>query len=249
MNVRCTQCGAEVPVPADVRLVQCAFCDTALVVDGDGTLFREVMLPTVKLKEAVHHLRRFMAGTETIADLDKKARIGTPELVYFPFWAFSIATDAGERIVLEPAAPSFLQGLQGMDLPPGNSHIWTAGITGAVPVVEPEVPLATARNWLTERLGKMREKRTVLYHLPLYRISYTYGGKKYSAAVEGVSGQVLPADFPAKAETPYFLVAAAAIAVFSIEGLVITNLLFKAVIFAISAVPLFLLAWLTSRKV
>ena len=249
MTVKCSQCGAAIPVPVDANLLQCPFCNTALVVDSGDTLFRAVIPPTINNTGAVDHLRRFMAGTRTVANLDKKAKIGDPELFYFPFWAFRVVTDAGEKVVLEPAAPSSLQGMQKMTLPPGDTRSWTDDIAGGTPVIEPDVPQNTARQWMVSRLGEVQVLRTVLYHLPMFRFSYGYQGRSYRAAVDAVSGQVFPADFPAKAEAPFIAVAALAIGLFSIEGLIISNLLLKAVVYSISALPILLLAWWISRKV
>lgn len=249
MTVKCSQCGASIPVPADVNLLRCPFCDTALVVDGGDTLFRVVIPPTINASGATDHLRRFMAGRKTVAGLDAKARIGDPEFLYFPFWAFRIITETGERVVLEPASPSSLQGIQGMTLPPGESREWTDEVAADTLVIEPEVPQSTAHQWMVSRLGEVQIRRTVLYHLPMFRFTYGFGGRSYRAAVDGVSGQVFPADFPAKAEAPFIAVAALAIAVFSIEGLVVSNLLVKAVLYGVSAVPILLLAWWISRKV
>ena len=136
-----------------------------------------------------------------------------------------------------------------MNLPPGESREWTDDIAAGTPVVPPEIPLNTARQWLESRLGEVQVKRTVLYHLPMFRFSYEYRGKSYRAAVDGVSGHVFPADFPAKAEVPFVAVAALAIAVFSIEGLVVSNLFLKGLVYAVSAIPILLLAWWISRKV
>jgi hypothetical protein len=122
-------------------------------------------------------------------------------------------------------------------------------ITGETPDVEPEVPLETAREWLTARHGEVEVRQTVLYHLPMFRTPYSWQGKTYKAAVDGVSGKVFPADFPAKAEAPFVGVAALAIIVFGLEGLLIQNLIFKLVAYAVSAVPILGIAWLTSRKV
>lgn len=249
MVVKCSQCGAENPVPADANLLQCRFCDTALVVDGGDTLFRAVTPPTIDAARAVDHLRRFMAGRKTVADLASKARIGEAELSYFPFWAFRIATESGEKVVLEPAAPSALQGIHGMSLPPGETRQWSEEIGENTPVIEPEVPQKTARQWMESRLGEVQIRRTVLYHLPMYRFAYDYRGHSYRAAVDGVSGQVFPADFPAKAEAPFFAVAALALVLFSIEGLVISNLFLKGAVFAVTSAPILLLAWWISRKV
>ena len=122
-------------------------------------------------------------------------------------------------------------------------------ITGEVPVVEPEVPLETAREWLMARQGDVEVRQTVLYHLPMYRTPYSWQGRTYQAAVDGVSGKVFPADFPAKAETPFVGVAVLALIVFGLEGLIIQNLIVKLFAYLVSAVPILGIAWMTSRKV
>jgi hypothetical protein len=247
--VACTQCGASIEPRAGERLLECPFCSTALVVDGSGTLFHEVMVPTVAADQVSAHLRRFLGGTSTVADLDRKAKLGEPLLEYFPFWAFTVAGKEGERVVLQPAAPSSLQGLQGIELPAGSTQPMKAEITGEAPVVEPEIPLETAREWLTAKLGETEIRQTVLYHLPMYRTPYSWQGKGYQAAVDAVSGKVFPADYPAKAEAPFVGVAALALVVFGLEGLFIQNLVVKLAVYLISAVPILGIAWMTSRKV
>ena len=120
MEIRCTQCGAELTVAADARLIECSYCSTTLVVDAEGVLFHEVLVPTIEAAAVPAHLRRFLAGDATVANLDRDARLGEPELQYFPFWAFTIGEGNDERVVLEPGAPSSLQGLQAIDLPAGT---------------------------------------------------------------------------------------------------------------------------------
>jgi hypothetical protein len=249
VGVACTQCGASIEPRAGERLLECPFCDTALVVDGSATLIHEVMEPTVAYEQVAAHLRRFLGGTSTVADLDQKARLGDPKLEYFPFWAFTVAGERGERVVLQPAAPSSLQGLQGIELPAGTTRPMKQEVTGDTPVVEPEVPLETAREWLTARHGEVTVRQTVLYHLPMFRTPYSWQGRTYQAAVDGVSGKVFPADFPAKAEAPFVGVAALALIVFGLEGLIIQNLIVKLAVYLVSAVPILGIAWLTSRKV
>jgi hypothetical protein len=249
VSVACTQCGASIEPRAGERLIQCPFCDTALVIDGAATLIHEVMVPTVTVDQVPAHLRRFLGGTSTVADLDRKARIEDPTLELFPFWAFTIVGPGGERVVLQPAAPSSLQGLQGLELPAGSTRPMSAEATGGMPVVEPEVPLETAREWLNTREGEVAVRQTVLYHLPMYRTPYTWQGRTYQAAVDAVSGMVFPADFPAKAEAPFVGVAALALVVFGLEGLVIQNLIVKLLVYLVSAVPILGIAWLTSKKV
>lgn len=250
MAVSCTQCGASIEPRSDERLLECPYCDTALVIDGSLTLFHERMVPTIPYEKVAANLRRFLGGRSTVADLDRKADLADPQLEYFPFWAFTIRQKGGgEKVVLQPAAPSSLQGLQGLELPAGSTRPMRSTTDGESPVVEPEVPLETAREWLISRHGEVEVTRTVLYHLPMYRTPYSFQGKDYLAAVDGVSGKVFPADFPAKAEAPFVGVTALAVIVFGLEGLVIQNLIVKFAAYLISAIPILTIAWITSKKV
>jgi hypothetical protein len=249
VSVACTQCGASIEPRAGERLLECPFCDTALVVDGSATLIHEVMVPTVTLEQVPAHLRRFLGGTSTIADLDKKAQLEPPRLEYFPFWAFTVDGKGGERVVLEPAAPSSLQGLQGLELPAGSSRVAGRDIDEEIPIIEPEVPYETAREWLASRHGEVTIRQTVLYHLPMYRSPYTWQGRTYQAAVDAISGKVFPADFPAKAEAPFVGVAVLALVIFGLEGLFIQNLVLKLAAYLVSAVPILGIAWMTSKRV
>lgn len=249
MSVSCTQCGAGIEPRADERLIECPFCSTALVLDGSSTLFHEMMLPTIAAEQVPAHLRRFLGGTSTVADLDRKAQLAEPALEFFPFWAFTIADGGKERVILEPAAPSSLQGLQGLELPAGTTRPMSGESAAGASVIEPEVPADTAREWLTTRHGDVAVRKTVLYHLPLYRTPYTWQGRTYQAAVDAISGMVFPADYPSKAESPFILVAVLALVVFGIEGLVISNPVIKLFVYLVSSVPILGIAWLTSRKV
>lgn len=249
MEVRCPQCGGAVTVPPEAELLECPFCGTALAVDASGAVFHHVMLATVAEPEAASHLRRFLAGDLTVANLDREAEIEPARLEYFPFWAFEVEGTQGRRTVLMPAAPSSLQGLSGLDLPGGDTRPWREGITGEAPVLPAEIPLETAREWLEQREDGARILRTVLYHLPLYRLGYRWRGRRWVAAVDGITGRVFPADYPAKAEAPFVLVAALAVAAFGLEGLLIRSLLLKALAYLVTSVPLMAVAWLTARRV
>jgi len=249
MSVSCTQCGASIEPRADERLLECPFCSTALVLDGSATLFHEMMLPTIAAEQVPAHLRRFLGGTSTVADLDRKAQLADPRLEYFPFWAFTISEGNSERVILEPAAPSSLQGLQGLELPAGTTRPMDADSAAGVAVVDPEVPAETAREWLKTRHGEIAVRKTVLYHLPLYRTPYSWQGRTYQAAVDAISGMVFPADYPSKAESPFVAVAILALVIFGIEGLLISNPLMKAIVYLVSSAPILGIAWLTSRKV
>lgn len=246
---RCAQCGAQQSPPADAQLIRCAFCETPLAVTGEGLVFSETLVPTVSDEQARAHLRRFLAGRETVAGLDREATIDLPKLSYFPFWAFTLVWGERTKTVLMPATPTALQGFVGMTLSAGATH---PGVPAATERHDPEVPLATAQQWLTESSAENRvakRTRVALAYLPLYEIGYLYRGRRYRAAVDAVSGGVFPADYPAKREAPFWLVAGASLLVFGLLGLIIANPLLKIVAYLICAGPLFLAALLVARRV
>ena len=90
---------------------------------------------------------------------------------------------------------------------------------------------------------------TALVHVPFWRASYDFGGRTYSALVEGSTGVVLASVFPEKAEAPYFLVAALGLILFGAEGLIIQDFFLKLLAYGVTAVPLLGLAWWVTRRV
>jgi hypothetical protein len=75
--------------------------------------------------------------------------------------------------------------------------------------VAPTVPFPAMLQWLAGRgVAANQVAEAALVHLPVYIFKYEFGGKTYTAMVEGASGKVFANLFPAKAEAPYFLVGA-----------------------------------------
>ena len=117
--------------------------------------------------------------------------------------------------------------------------------------------------WLAGRgVASQQVTEAALVHLPVYIYKYDFGGKSYTAMVEGASGKVFANIYPAKAEAPYFLVAAFALLGFLVistipligyalgEGVgLAVGLVVMLVLAAIFAVPVFALAAYISSKV
>ena len=59
----------------------------------------------------------------------------------------------------------------------------------------------------------------------------------------------MSAVYPEKAESPFYLVAGLGLVLFGLEGLLISNLFYKLMAYAVTAVPLTLLAYWVARKV
>ncbi|MFN7961787.1 MAG: hypothetical protein U0002_10990 [Thermoanaerobaculia bacterium] len=246
-TLRCPQCGADNALPSGARVVRCAFCEAALFVDRGGLISHYQLPRMVDKSQAVEAMRRWMAGNDTVKDLDTKATITAMEPLRFPVWLFRSSSDQrGEATRIEPAAPTPIPALADLKLPAGRLEPFEpqAEVVESAAVT---VPIETARGWLGEDAGSLSE--TALVHLPLWRGHYQYQGQEYSAYIEGATGAVMASVFPAKAEAPFYLMAILGVLVFLVEGFVVSNPFLKVALYAATALPLALGNFLVARKV
>jgi predicted RNA-binding Zn-ribbon protein involved in translation (DUF1610 family) len=201
----CTQCGGELHPDEGQIFVTCPFCNSTVYLDKSRVVFHWYLAPTLDEAKARASLARWMAGNETVKDLDKKARLVGASFEYFPLWYFkSKAKDGSESIWLEPAAATSVSELKSLKLPAGDLRKYDSSLDSQAHM--PTVPLQTVQGWVAERLSQGAEViETALVHIPLYTFKYTYNGENYTAIVEGGTGAVFANIFPAKAEAPYLL--------------------------------------------
>lgn len=261
-HLECPQCGGENPLPSGARLLVCQFCDAALFVDRSGLVSHYRLPRLLGRGEAERSLRRWMAGNDTVKDLDKKAAAVSLTPLLFPVWMFRRRGAGGEEVFAQPAAATPEPAVADLSVPAGKLEPYRgeagggdggradgAGGPADEERVEATVPLETARGWLGQSHGEGALLETALVHVPFWRASYDFDGRTYSALVEGSTGVVLASVFPEKAEAPYFLVAALGLVLFGAEGLLIQDLFFKLLAYAVTAVPLLGLAWWVTRRV
>ncbi|MGB5162412.1 MAG: hypothetical protein WBP10_03610 [Thermoanaerobaculia bacterium] len=243
----CTQCGGEGDLESGQRFLTCRFCDATLFIDRSGVVSHYRLPRLLGADEAEAALRRWMAGNDTVKDLDSKSGIEAVEAISFPVWLFRVQAAGGEEVFIEPAAPTTIPQLADFKLPAGKLEPYQAE-EEVVEATPETIPLETARGWLEQR-GLGRATETALVQLPLWRCRYSFENQSYLALVDASTGAVMAAVFPEKAESPYFLVAALGILLFTIEGLAISNPAAKFVAYLITAIPLLLLAYWVARKI
>jgi hypothetical protein len=207
-DIRCAQCGGVLhPDEGQVFLV-CPYCGSAVYLDASKVVFHWALTPTLDEAEATAALSRWMAGNETVKDLDQKAERTSTSFSYFPTWLLKIKDGAGHRIHLEPAAATSVTALRDLALPAGDLIRYDAALEPQS--VAPTVPLETVLKWqagvgvATETIAE-----TSLVHIPVFTFKYRYLGGTYTAVVEAATGRVLANLYPAKAEAPYRTVALA----------------------------------------
>jgi hypothetical protein len=243
----CPQCGGEVTLPAGERFPVCQFCDTALFVDRSGLVGRFRLPRLVDAAAARQALARWMSGNRTVKDLDRKSRVEGLEPLLFPMWLFRAPAGGAERVFVEPAAPTPIPQLADLELPAGKLEPFTKPAEGAETVVA-TVPLATARQWLSQR-GVSVVGEVALVEVPLWRATYSFAGRSYQALIEASTGSVQASIFPEKAESPYLLVAIVGLVIFTLLGLAIRHPVVKLFTFAVASVPLILAAYWVARRV
>jgi hypothetical protein len=249
MQIHCTQCGASINLEEGSRFLTCPFCGSALYVDKTRIVFHFVITPIITTEEAQGKLRRWMAGNETVKDLDVHAVIQGQELTYFPMWRFVVHQDSGEREYNEPATSFSIPEIKTIPLSGGDLKFFSPQEFRDIPLKEPDVLLESAVHWVEGRGVKRDQIReTNLIHLPFYTFKYEFKGKQYQAIVDGTSGRVLAAIFPAKDEIPFIGIAVASAIAFFVEGLIAPGFGIRVLLYLATALPLGLLSYTVVRK-
>ena len=193
--------------------VTCPFCNSSVFLDKKKVVFHWYLAPTMDEPKARTFLTRWMAGNDTVKDLDKKARPAGVKFEYFPMWYFKRRVGGNEQIFLEPAAATSVSELKRLALPAGDLRKYDhQADADAVP---PTVPLDAAQRWLQGRGVQPAEvAESALVHLPVFTYKYLYKDQTYTALVEAATGKTLANIFPAKDETTYQAVAGLTLVVF-----------------------------------
>ena len=239
MQIICTQCGGSVKLAEGARFAICPFCGSALYLDRSKVVFHFVISPTISQEEAQGKLRRWMAGNETVKDLDVHAAIVQQELIYFPMWRFVVSDPAGDREISEPASSFSISEIKTIPLSGGDLKFYSPAEFQGITLKEPEVLLESAMHWLQNQQGIQREqiRETNLIHIPFCTFKYRFKDKVYQAVVDAISGRVLASVFPAKDEIPFIGIACMAAIAFFLAGIISPNFLVRLILFIVVAIP------------
>jgi len=209
----CTQCGGELHPDEGQLFVTCPYCGSTVYLDKSRVVFHWFLAPTLNEQQSAASLARWMAGNDTVKDLDKKSHIIGQVFQYFPVWYFKVKNGENERVYLEPAAATSITELRNLNLPAGDLRKYEDTLDAQS--VEPTVPLAAAQEWLAQKQVSIQQvAESALVHIPIYTFKYGFQNRMYTAVVEAATGRTLANIFPAKAEAPYLAVGCAAALVF-----------------------------------
>ncbi len=203
----CTQCGGELHPDEGQHFVTCPFCSSTVYLDKSKVVFHWYLSPTLDEDKARGALARWMAGNDTVKDLDKKSRLTNRAFAYFPLWYFKRKDKSGrETILLEPAAATSVSEVKQLALPAGDLVKYDPQLDSDAVAVS--VPLDAALDWVTQDNQAAADQiaESAIVHVPLYTFKYEFQGRSYTALVEAATGRVLANIYPQKAEAPYQLV-------------------------------------------
>ena len=225
----CTQCGGELHPDEGQLFLTCPYCSSTVYLDKSKVVFHWYLAPTLDEAEARGALARWMAGNQTVKDLDRKARLVSSSFEYFPAWYFKLNNGSGqEKIILQPAAATSVSEIRQVKLPAGDLRKYDPQLEPES--VAPTVPLQAALSWMSEGERQSSEiAEQALVHIPLYTFKYVYNGAPYTTIVEAGTGQVFANIFPAKSEAPYMLAGALTaltflcLATFPLAGALVQN--------------------------
>ncbi len=208
----CSQCGGELHPDEGQSFLTCPYCGATVYLDKSRVVFHWSVAPTLTDQDATAALYRWMSGSQTVKDLDKKARVVGQSFQYFPVWYFKWQDGREERISLHPAAATSVTELSALKIPAGDLRKYDSALDAQA--AAPSVPLEVGLQWARPQAGgellspqaQPAVEEMALVHVPLYFFKYAFRDQTYTAIVDAASGVVLASLFPAKQEAPYLAV-------------------------------------------
>jgi hypothetical protein len=107
-NIRCSHCGAPVEFKPGEIIATCKYCGFTTVIETGSAFNFEHSVLLNKFDEAQidEPIRNWMrSGFLKPADLAKKSKIMEKNLVYLPFWVFSVEAKTSYKGIFERIAP------------------------------------------------------------------------------------------------------------------------------------------------
>jgi hypothetical protein len=201
----CTQCGGELHPDEGQIFLTCPYCSSSVYVDKTRVVFHWYVAPTIDEAKARASMARWMAGNQTVKDLDKKARLLSASFEYFPAWYFKRRqANRQEEIMLTPAAATSVSEIRRIKVPAGDLRKYHPDLDAQS--TPPTIPLDAALRWLEEQNVPRNEvAEQAIVHVPIFTFKYQFQNTVYTALVEAATGGVYANIFPAKAEAPYRL--------------------------------------------
>lgn len=207
-KIKCTQCGAPLDVPRGADHITCPFCGSTIEIKRGIYQGEFWAKPVFDRTAATERFFRWTAERDKPAPFNEKVKLTNVMPVWVPTWhirewkageggvreiAFSIQPGFADKKIYEALSPQNLP-LQSIR-PIGESLDGEIAQTDMSP--EDKVTFLKSRGIDVQELS--------LVYVPLYRVEYSYKGRKYNLLIEGMTGGIHAIDYPKKPGWPYYL--------------------------------------------
>ncbi len=205
--MHCTQCGGPLHRENRRLFIQCPHCQSTLYIIPGRTVLHRYLPAALDADQAQAALRGWMAGREMPTDLSSLAKIEAVEFAYFPMWRVQLAASGQDPYVHLPAAATAVTEINMVRIPAGDLRPFDPGIqpTPLAPTFSLETALAQRSANIQDRVGEVdleHIREVELVHVPLFFLRYRYRRQRYTAVVEGFSGQVYAHIYPQASNRP-----------------------------------------------
>ncbi len=147
--LNCSQCGGELHPDEGQIFLTCPYCGATVYLDKSRVVFHWYVAPTLNDQDALGALNRWMSGSQTVKDLDKKARVVGQSFQYFPVWYFKWHNQGKEEVALQPAAATSVSELASLKIPAGDLRKYDPALDAQS--AAPTVPLEAGLEWVRHK--------------------------------------------------------------------------------------------------
>jgi hypothetical protein len=192
MQIRCSNCGADVSIKENSQFIKCPYCNAGLFVDLASGIRHYYKKSKISGEGLDFALKRFLLTHEIIGNF----KIVSSKRSFIPFWRFAKRDGTAELI---SATTPLSEDLAVIDEPEGRLLFFSDEVQESLHAVPPEIFLDAARAKacaLNIGFNRNDEKAVALIHLPVYLVSYLYNGATCHAVIDGVAGAVFADEMP-----------------------------------------------------
>ena len=94
-GLTCPECSGVVPIAEGDRIVECPYCHTFSLVQGERGVRRWQVPQLVERERALQTVGNFFRGMKKASDLAKEAQVKDTFLVSLPYWRVEAFVRAG----------------------------------------------------------------------------------------------------------------------------------------------------------
>ena len=193
MQIRCTNCAADVPIGASSSEVVCPYCETLLFVGKQTGIPHVILSEYVTSADAILRLGRHLSNME----INDPPKVLARQKVYLPYWQLHFSQKT-RKAVWVAASPSPSEDLLIIDAHSGDSKSKTSLDVPDHLLVKTEVLLEDALLATSFNMSELdKDKPATLVHVPFEKIQYLAVGETLDAYVDLVTGTVHGDSFPA----------------------------------------------------